>query len=150
MKKFGFIVFITILFFQTLNARMNIPPDDRMLWWREARFGMFIHWGLYALPAGEWNGKEIDGIGEWIMKRARIPVNEYRRLAGQFNPVHFNAHEFVMTAKNAGMKYITITAKHHDGFAMFKSFATDYNIVDATPYGKDVIKHWQRNVIRKD
>ena len=111
-----------------------------MQWWREARFGMFIHWGLYSIPGGEWKGKEIPGIGEWIMKRALIPVTEYRALAGQFNPVKFSAKDFVATAKNAGMKYLTITAKHHDGFAMFKSNASTYNIVDATPYGKDVIK----------
>ncbi len=121
-------------------AQKTITQDERMQWWREARFGMFIHWGLYAIPAGEWNGKPIEGIGEWIMKRATIPAAEYRQLAKQFNPVMFNAQDFVATAKNAGMKYITITSKHHDGFAMFKSNASKYNIVDATPYGKDVIK----------
>jgi alpha-L-fucosidase len=111
-----------------------------MQWWREARFCMFIHWGLYCIPAGEWKGTEYPQIGEWIMKNARIPVLEYRELAKQFNPVKFNAKDFVATAKNAGMKYITITSKHHDGFAMFKSNASKYNIADATPYGKDVIK----------
>lgn len=121
-------------------AQKTVTQDERMKWWREARFGMFIHWGLYAIPAGEWNGKPIEGIGEWIMKRATIPAAEYRQLAKQFNPVKFNAHDFVATAKNAGMKYIAITSKHHDGFAMFKSNASKYNIVDATPYGKDVIK----------
>lgn len=121
-------------------AQKTVTQDERMKWWREARFGMFIHWGLYAIPAGEWNGKPIEGIGEWIMKRATIPAAQYRELAKQFNPVKFNAHDFVATAKNAGMKYIAITSKHHDGFAMFKSNASKYNIVDATPYGKDVIK----------
>jgi alpha-L-fucosidase len=121
-------------------AQTNITQDERMQWWREARFGMFIHWGLYAIPAGEWKGKEIEGIGEWIMKRAQIPAVEYCELAKEFNPVKFNARDFVTTAKNAGMKYITITSKHHDGFAMFQSDASKYNIVDATPYGKDVIK----------
>ncbi len=121
-------------------AQKTITQDERMQWWREARFGMFIHWGLYCIPAGEWNGKPVEGIGEWIMKRATIPAAEYRQLAKQFNPVKFNAHDFVATAKNAGMKYIAITSKHHDGFAMFKSNASKYNIVDATPYGKDVIK----------
>lgn len=123
-----------------LTRAQSISQDERMHWWREAHFGMFIHWGLYAIPAGEWKGKEIEGIGEWIMKRAQIPASEYRQLAKKFNPVKFNAQDFVTTAKNAGMKYITITSKHHDGFAMFKSDASDYNIVDATPYGKDVIK----------
>ena len=113
--------------------------DRRMRWYREARFGMFIHWGIYAIPEGIWKGKEIEGLGEWIMNRARIPVREYEKLAGQFNPVKFNAREWVQLAKRAGMKYLTITSKHHDGFALFKSEASPYNIVDASPYGKDVI-----------
>ena len=113
--------------------------DKRLAWWREAKFGMFIHWGLYAVPAGSWKGKEIGGIGEWIQKRAEIPVKEYEQLAKQFNPVKFNATEWVKVAKDAGMKYLVITSKHHDGFALFKSEASPYNIVDATPYGKDVI-----------
>ena len=113
--------------------------DRRMRWYREARFGMFIHWGIYAIPEGIWKGTEIEGLGEWIMNRARIPVREYEKLAGQFNPVKFNAREWVQLAKRAGMKYLTITSKHHDGFALFKSEASPYNIVDASPYGKDVI-----------
>jgi alpha-L-fucosidase len=140
MKKTILIFLLFIGLQPIMIAQKTISQDQRMQWWREARFGMFIHWGLYAIPAGEWNGKQIDGIGEWIMKRALIPAVEYRKLAGQFNPTKFNAHEFVSTAKNAGMKYITITSKHHDGFAMFKSNASKYNIVDATAYGKDVIK----------
>jgi len=140
MKKLTTLILI-LLSIQTLSpAQKTITQDERMQWWREARFGMFIHWGLYCIPAGEWNGKPIEGIGEWIMKRATIPAAQYRELAKQFNPVKFNAHDFVATAKNAGMKYIAITSKHHDGFAMFKSNASKYNIVDATPYGKDVIK----------
>ncbi|MDI9586209.1 MAG: alpha-L-fucosidase [Acidobacteriota bacterium] len=111
--------------------------DARMKWWREARFGMFIHWGLYAVPAGTWNGKQIGGIGEWIMHQAKIPVKDYAALAGQFNPVKFNADEWVSIAKNAGMKYIIITSKHHDGFAMFKSAASPFNIYDATPFKRD-------------
>ena len=113
---------------------------DRMAWWREAKFGMFIHWGLYAIPAGIWNGKEIPGIGEWIMKRARIPVKEYEKLAEKFNPVKFDAEEWVQLAKDAGMKYIVITAKHHDGFAMYNSSCSNYDIVDATPFKKDPMK----------
>ncbi len=140
MKKL--LTFLMVLYgaVSSLTAQQTVTPDQRMQWWREARFGMFIHWGLYSIPAGEWKGKEIAGIGEWIMKRAQIPAVEYRELAKQFNPVKFSAKDFVATAKNAGMKYITITSKHHDGFAMFKSNATRYNIVDATPYGKDIIK----------
>ncbi len=114
--------------------------DQKMEWWREARFGMFIHWGLYAQPAGEWNGERIPGISEWIMARAEIPVSEYEKLAETFNPVKYNADEWVKLAKFAGMKYIVITSKHHDGFAMFDSDASDYNIVDATPFDRDPLK----------
>jgi alpha-L-fucosidase len=114
--------------------------DQRMAWWREARFGMFIHWGLYAVPAGTWNGKQIGGIGEWIMHNARIPVKDYEKLTAQFNPVKFDADQWVSIAKNAGMKYIVITSKHHDGFAMFHSQASPYNIHDATPFKRDPLK----------
>src|SRR6516225_4222217 len=117
------------------------PPQlDRLEWWTEARFGMFIHWGIYTLPAGEWKGEQIGGLGEWIMNRARIPVRDYEKLAGQFNPVQFDAEEWVSIAKSAGMKYITITSKHHDGFAMYGSKASPYNIVDATPFHRDPLK----------
>jgi alpha-L-fucosidase len=101
---------------------------------------MFIHWGLYATPAGQWQGKEIGGIGEWIMHRAHIPVDQYEPLAGQFNPVKFSAKEWVQIAKNAGMKYIVITSKHHDGFCLFDSDLTDYDIMDATPFKRDIMK----------
>ncbi len=111
--------------------------DQRMEWWKEARFGLFIHWGLYAQPAGEWKGEQIPGISEWIMARAEIPVAEYEKLAATFNPVKYNADEWVRLAKEAGMKYIVITSKHHDGFAMFHSKASSYNIVDATPFDRD-------------
>jgi len=113
---------------------------ERTKWWRDAKFGMFIHWGLYAIPAGIWKGKEYDGIGEWIMSHADIGVEEYGKLADQFNPTKFDARQWVQIAKEAGMKYIVITSKHHDGFCMFDSKVTDYDIVDATPYGKDVLK----------
>jgi alpha-L-fucosidase len=106
----------------------------------ENKFGMFIHWGLYALPAGEWKGQYVRGIGEWIMFRAKIPVQEYEQLAAQFNPVKFNAGEWAQLAKDAGMRYLVITSKHHDGFAMFDSEASPYNIVDATPFGRDPMK----------
>jgi alpha-L-fucosidase len=114
--------------------------DARMKWWREARFGMFIHWGVYSVPAGTYDGKRIPGIGEWIMHDAKIPVATYRGYAKEFNPVQFNADQWVSTAKSAGMKYIVITAKHHDGFAMFDSKASDWNIVKATPFGRDPLK----------
>ena len=114
--------------------------DRRMAWWREAKFGMFIHWGLYAVPAGRWHEQPIPGIGEWIMYHAQIPIPVYEKLAEQFNPVKFNADEWVRIAKDAGMKYITITSKHHDGFAMFHSTASKYNIYDATPFHRDPMK----------
>jgi alpha-L-fucosidase len=114
--------------------------NERMRWFREARFGMFIHWGLYAIPAGRWNGKEIPGIGEWIMNRASIPVADYKALAPKFNPIQFSASEIVGLAKAAGMKYIVITSKHHDGFAMFDSKAHPFNIVQATPFKRDPLK----------
>jgi len=114
--------------------------DERMEWWRQARFGMFIHWGLYAVPAGEWKGEKIPGIGEWIMERAKIPVSEYEQLAGQFNPVKFDAEQWVQIAKNAGMKYIVITSKHHDGFCLWDSKYTDYDVVDATPFKRDILE----------
>jgi alpha-L-fucosidase len=114
--------------------------DARMQWWREARFGMFIHWGVYSVPAGTYNGKQIPGIGEWIMNRGKIPVAEYKAYAKQFNPVRYNPDKWVRLAKEAGMKYIIITSKHHDGFALFDSKVTDWDVVDATPYGKDLLK----------
>ncbi len=114
--------------------------DARMQWWREARFGMFIHWGVYSVPAGVYHGKEIGGLGEWIMSDAKIPMAEYQRFAKEYNPVKYNADDWVRLAKEAGMKYIVITAKHHDGFANFNSQASAWNIVKATPYGKDVLK----------
>ncbi|GIV77987.1 MAG: hypothetical protein KatS3mg050_2381 [Litorilinea sp.] len=122
------------------GQRPEARQDPRLNWWRDAKFGMFIHWGLYAIPAGEWKGEKIPGIGEWIMYRARIPVREYEQLAREFNPVHFDAAAWVSLAKRAGQKYMVITAKHHDGFCLFKSAYTDYNIVDATPFGRDVLK----------
>ncbi len=114
--------------------------DARMEWWREARFGMFIHWGVYSVPAGVYNGTNISGIGEWIMNRAKIPVATYKDYAKQFNPVKFNADDWVKLARDAGMKYMVITSKHHDGFAMFDSKASDWNIVKATPYGRDPLR----------
>ena len=91
------------------------------------------------MPAGLWKGREIPGTGEWIQKRAEIPVEEYEQIAKRFNPTDFDAEEWVRIAKDAGMECMVITAKHHDGFALFHSHASPYNIVDATPYGKDVI-----------
>src|SRR5712691_1100332 len=124
----------------TFQSDSLAAKEKRLAWFREANYGLFIHWGLYAIPAGEWKGRRSPGLGEWIMNRSRIPVREYARLASQFNPVKYNADEWVRLAKDAGMKYIVITSKHHDGFAMFKSKASSFNIVDATPFKRDVLK----------
>ncbi len=117
-----------------------LTQDEKMQWFREAKFGLFIHWGLYSIPAGEWKGQAIPGIGEWIMNRAKIPVSEYEKLAPQFNPVKFDADAFAKLAEDAGMKYLVITSKHHDGFALFRSAVSRYNAYDATPFHRDVIK----------
>lgn len=114
--------------------------DRRMQWWREARFGMFIHWGVYSVPGGVWKGDQSKHIAEWLMLDYKIPVAEYAALTGDFNPTAFNAREWVRLAKEAGMKYIVITSKHHDGFAMFRSPASSYNIFDATPFKRDPLK----------
>jgi alpha-L-fucosidase len=108
-------------------------------WFKAAKFGMMIHWGLYALPAGEWKGGRMEDIGEWAQQYFRIPNAEYGRLAEAFNPILFDAEEWVRLALDAGMKYMVFTSKHHDGFAMYKSSVSSYNIVDATPFGRDVV-----------
>lgn len=113
--------------------------DARMAWFREAKFGLFIHWGVYAIPAGTYDGKQIDGIGEWIMKRGEIPMADYQAYAKEFNPVQYDPDAWVRLAKEAGMKYIVITSKHHDGFALFDSKVSEWDVVDASPYGKDLI-----------
>ena len=113
--------------------------DSRMQWWRDGKLGMFIHWGLYAIPAGEWKGAKVPGIGEWIMHHGRIPKEEYSKLREEFNPVKYDPEQWVRIAKQAGMKYIVITSKHHDGFCLFDSKLTDYDVT-GTPYGKDLLK----------
>ena len=113
--------------------------DCKQAWWKEAKYGLFIHWGLYAKLAGSYEGRKTPSLGEWIMKALDIPVDAYAKLADTFNPTGFDAEEWVQLAKDAGMKYIVITAKHHDGFAMYHSKCSKYNIVDATPCGRDPI-----------
>ena len=123
------------------------PPKQKALaGFNDKKLGMFIHWGLYSIPAGVWKGERMaDGgegptVAEWVMRRKSIPRDEYALLANEFNPVHFDADEWVAVAKAAGMRYLVITSKHHDGFALFKSEASDFNVVDATPFGRDVIR----------
>jgi alpha-L-fucosidase len=131
------------------------PPADaareqRLAWFHEAKFGLFIHWGLYAIPAGEWKGRPVAGIGEWIMNRAQIPVREYELLATRFNPVKFDADTWVRLAQDAGMQYLVITSKHHDGFALFESKVSPYNVVAATPFHRDVLKELSRACERRN
>jgi alpha-L-fucosidase len=140
--------FMSILIGVALAAAAQAQPaadtpearQARLAWFRDAKYGLFIHWGLYAIPAGEWKGKRIPGIGEWIMFRTPVPVAEYEQLAKQFNPVKFDADAWVQLAQDAGMRYMVITSKHHDGFAMYGSKVSPYNVVDATPFKRDVLK----------
>lgn len=112
--------------------------DIQHEWFLNAEYGMMAHWGLYSLLAGEYRGRRVEGYAEWIQSYMPIPNAEYERLASAFNPIYFNADSWIRLAKDAGMKYFVFTAKHHDGFAMFKSMADKFNIVDATPFGRDV------------
>jgi len=125
---------------QAPDPESDQAKQARLAWFREAKYGLFIHWGLYAIPAGQWQGARVPGIGEWIMFRARIPVPEYEKLAQGFNPVKFDADAWVALAKDAGMKYMVITSKHHDGFALFDSKVSRWDVVDATPFKRDILK----------
>ncbi len=131
MKK---LLILTLLLSLTSFGQEKYTPTKENIeareWFQDARFGLFIHWGVYS----------VLGDGEWVMNNQNISIKEYEKLSTFFNPVYFDAEEWVLMAKNAGMKYITITSRHHDGFSMFDSKASDYNIVDRTPYGKDVLK----------
>lgn len=127
------------------NESMEHPgrvSKEDIKWWTDAKFGMFIHWGPYAIFEGEWNGRQVP-VGEnaeWIMQKLEIPAAEYRKVAATFNPIHFDADQWTDLARKAGMKYLVITAKHHDGFAMYDSRISDYNIVDYTPFLRDPMK----------
>lgn len=124
---------------QTQIKESKAERDARMAWWREARFGMFIHWGVYSAAAGSYKGRESNP-GEWLLYNLEVPLDEYKTFAKKFNPVNYTPEDWVIMAKNTGMKYIVITSKHHEGFALFDSKVTDWDVVDATPYGKDLIK----------
>lgn len=139
--QFLIIIFCTnISIDQSASNQNRLSDDERMTWWRDAGFGMFIHWGLYAIPGGIYEGDTVRGNAEWIMDKLDIPVEEYEQFAGQFNPVKFDADEWVSIAKNAGMKYIVITSKHHEGFCLWESDVTEYDIMDASPFKRDIIK----------
>ncbi len=125
---------------QTDKVETKEQRDARMAWWREAKFGLFIHWGVYSVPAGFYQGQPVKGIGEWIMNKGKIPMAEYQQFAKEFNPVKFDADAWVKMARDAGMKYIVITTKHHDGFAMYPTKVNRWNIVDATPWNRDPLQ----------
>lgn len=141
MKNSAFLLLftflLTILSCQPKQQEQAQTPEDRMEWWRDARFGMFIHWGLYAIPAGEWNG--TTNHAEWIRTTAQIPLEQYDKFLDEFNPVKFDADAWVKMAKDAGMKYIVITSKHHDGFGLFDSKTSDFDVM-ATPFQRDILK----------
>ena len=141
MKKL-FLLLSILIFTAAINAQdftreTKAEHDKRMDWWRKARFGLFIHWGLYSIPAGEWRGKT--NYAEWIRNQAQIPIKVYDKFVSQFNPVKFNADSWVRMAKNAGMRYIVITTKHHDGFCLFDSKYTDFDVM-STPFQRDILK----------
>ncbi|MBL7828224.1 MAG: alpha-L-fucosidase, partial [Saprospiraceae bacterium] len=135
---------LLMAFLLSVYASFSQKPESitdksrRMAWWKEAKFGLFIHWGLYAVPAGEYAGQK--NFGEWIMNEAKISIPEYEKFAPQFNPTQFNADTWVSLAKAAGMKYIVITSKHHDGFSMFDSKVSNYDIIDRTPFKRDPMR----------
>ncbi len=146
---------LVLLALMPLLAFSAAKNDSHMEWWRDARFGMFIHWGLYSVQGGEWKGidygKEQGGASaEWLMNSAKIPKEEYRNtLAPQFNPTKFDAAKWVSTARKAGMKYMVITSKHHEGFCLFDTDATDYNVMDATPFKRDIIKELSKECAKQ-
>jgi alpha-L-fucosidase len=116
------------------------PQNTRLQWLRDAKFGLVVHWGLYSVPAGEWKGQPIAGPGEWIMHDARIPVKEYQQFASRFNPPQFDAEAWVKVAEEAGAKYLVFSAKGKDGFAMYRSAVSKYNVFDGTPFHRDPLK----------
>ena len=144
-NKMKFTVLVALLLltasFGKLNAQPKQMSDERLAWWHEAKFGMFIHWGVYSMYGGVYKGyNQARGDAAWIENRCKIPVAEYRENARNFNPVNYDPESWVKMAKDAGMKYLIITAKHHDGFALFDSKASDWNVVDATAYHKDLLE----------
>ena len=122
----------------TVTVPQTAAEQKRTAWFRDAHFGLFIHWGLYSVPAGEWQGKT--DYGEWMMMSTRMPASEYAQFAPQFNPTHFDPNGWARAAKNAGMRYVVLTTKHHEGFALWGSRANPFNVVRATPFHRDVVK----------
>jgi len=139
-KSFSIALIWTFLVPYLVNSQPAAQTAPSTQWFEEASYGLFLHFGLYALPGGVWQGKNYYGCSEWLQRRARIPVAEYEQLATAFNPTAYDADAWVRFAKDCGFKYIVITTKHHDGFAMFHSKVSTFNIVDGTPFKRDVIK----------
>lgn len=140
IKKLTFLL-IVLLLNSGIRAQQQPLDTGKLDWWHEAKFGMFIHWGVYSMYGGVYKGhQQARGDAAWIENRCKIPVAEYRANARQFNPINYNPEVWAKMAKDAGMKYLIITAKHHDGFALFDSKASDWNVVQATQYGKDLLK----------
>ncbi|MEP2774686.1 MAG: alpha-L-fucosidase [Luteolibacter sp.] len=156
MKTRTLLMMSALLALMPLSGFAQTKDDSHMEWWRDARYGMFIHWGLFSIPGGEWKGKDYGkeeggASAEWLMNSVPIDKEEYREtLVPQFNPTDFDAAKWVSTAKEAGMKYIVITSKHHEGFCMFDTDATDYNVMDATPFKRDVIKELADECAKQD
>ncbi|MEC3908799.1 alpha-L-fucosidase [Tamlana sp. 2201CG12-4] len=144
MKRTIITILVFIIYLGSFAQKPHYPEKGKkdLTWFQEAKFGMFIHWGLYSILAGEFEGKEIPGIGEWAYKRANLPTDKYEALVKEFNPIKFEAEQWAKTAKDAGMKYLLITTKHHDGFSLFDSKVTKYDIM-SSPYKKDIIKELQ-------
>jgi alpha-L-fucosidase len=145
MRKFVLVITAFVFLFGACQSKQTpetkkLTDDERMEWWRDARFGMFIHWGAYSMFGGEYKGDTCKGGAEWVMDKLDITIPDYEKIVSQFNPVKFNADDWVSMAKDAGMKYIVLTTKHHDGFCMWDSKITDYNIVDFTPFKRDIVK----------
>ena len=114
---------------------------SKMDWFREAKYGLFIHWGIYSIPGGEWKGQPAPHGSEWMMRNLEIPFKDYSRLADIFNPEQLDARFYVKKAKEWGMKYLVLTAKHHDGFALYDTAVSDYSVMH-TPYGKDIVREF--------
>jgi len=139
MKNLNYLIMFLLLAMNTVAQTDYSPAPENLKnreWFQDAKFGLFVHWGVYAVMAGGGD----QGVAEWIMNQKQIPIEQYEKLPAFFNPTSFDPAEWVAIVKKAGMQYITITSKHHDGFAMYDSKVSDYNIVDQTPYGKDVLK----------
>jgi len=146
MKRiFRSILLVIISFLSIINAQAQASetPEEkqaRLKWFTDARFGMFIHWGVYAVPAGEYKGEKVRSLGEWIMKNGAIPVNEYRAFAKDFTASKYDPTAWAKLAKEAGMKYVVITSKHHDGFALYDTKVSDWNAVQASGAKRDLIE----------